>query len=346
MISVFGTMLDGEKVERVEIGNGDLTASIITYGATIQDLRLKCHQPSLVLGFADFAPYLSHRHFGAMVGRVANRIAKGQFALSGKTYQVDCNFLGRHMLHGGSSGVSLRNWQITGHDDHSVTMEIVDRESETRFPGDCTITCTYAITGPATLKIDVAAVTTAPTPVNVAHHSYFNLEGDGDILDHQLQVHADHYLPVDEELIPTGKIRSVTGTEFDFRVPRPVGSGGVAIYDHNFCLADKQRQVSEIARLSAPRSGIVMILSSTEPGLQFYAGANVNAKHPGLNNQQYRAYSGLALEPQLWPDAVNQPGFPDTLLQPGDTYRQTSLFAFSKEPAPEFSPRTSAIKTG
>ncbi|MGB7286915.1 MAG: aldose epimerase family protein [Salaquimonas sp.] len=329
MIEPFGTRPSGDQVQRVRLSRGDLSANIITYGASLQDLRMVGHEQSLVLGFETLEPYLRNRYFGAMVGRVANRIANGEFELNGKIHHLNKNQNGRHTLHGGQAGIDQNNWKIISHFADSVTLQTMDAEALAGFPGDCEITCTYTIKNDNTLYIEISAKATTDTVCNIAHHSYFNLTGAGNVFEHELQMSADHYLPVDEELIPTGEIKPVQETEFDFTSSRPISASQFVDFDHNFCLANGQRSFRQIAQLKSAKSGVAMTLFSTEPGLQMYTGKGLNVADIGHNGTHYRPYSGLALEPQFWPDAPNRSSFPSIDLKTGNIYQQQSAFVFS-----------------
>lgn len=331
----FGTTGDGESVYRVTITGGGLTTSVISWGAVIQDLRLEGHEPPLVLGFERFEDYQAHSpYFGAIAGRYANRIRDGRFEIDGRSYQVDTNFLGKHLLHGGAHGIGKRNWQIAGTSENSVKLTLRDPDGVMGFPGNLDVSCTYSLEQNGTLCVILEAETDAPTLCNLAHHSYFNLEdgGSGDILDHTVKIAADRYLPVDEELIPTGEVPNVAGTAFDFQSPRAIGlpvDGPPVDYDHNFCLSEDRTELRDVAWIEAPRSGVSMGIATTEPGLQFYSGSKVAREVPGLGGRVYRAFAGFAMEPQVWPDAPNNPGFPQAILRPGENYRQVSEFRFS-----------------
>ena len=200
------------------------------------------------------------------------------------------------------------------------------------FPGNCAVTCDYTLKDDGCLHIAYTMRSDAPTPANLAHHSYFNLDGGDDCRDHVLQIMADRYLTVDEELIPTGEILDVDGTMFDFRTAKPIGRDLVdgSIYDNNYCLSDSRRGLQDVANVYSASSGVQMTVATTEPGLQFYAGHKVATPVAGLTGRPYRAYSGLCLETQNWPDAPNQDNFPDSILRPGEDLRQVSEYRFSK----------------
>lgn len=330
---IFGQDPDGKSVYRVGLEGGGLTASILTWGAIVQDLRMEDVPFPLVLGFSEFDNYLHHSpYFGATAGRFANRIAKGQVSINGKRHQLDTNFLDKHTLHGGSKGIGKRNWSITDLGTSHVDLELTDHDGEMGFPGTCTITASISLKEPGILHIVYVTRSDADTIAGLAHHSYFNLGGGETILDHALQIHADHYLPVTDELIPTGEVASVGGTPFDFRgikrIDQDLSQG--LIYDHNFCLADKRRNLQQVAHVSCPASRISMSVATTEPGLQFYAGHKVSTPVPGLTGVPYGAHSGFCLEAQNWPDAPNQDGFPSALLKKGEEFRQVTQYCFSQ----------------
>lgn len=333
---IFGRMPDGDPVHRARIEGGGLQANIITWGAVIQDLRIEGHRPPLVLGFETFENYHHHSpYFGAMAGRCANRIREGKFVIDGELYQADTNFLGRHTLHGGARGIGKRVWTLAGQGPDFVTLSLRDGDGEMGFPGNLDIACTYRLKPPGILSVELSAVTDRPTLCNLAHHSYFNLDdgGTSDALDHRLQLDAEAYLPVDEEMIPTGAVVPVAGTDFDFRSLRAIRrdrEGKQVEYDHNWCLAASSRPCRRVALLEGARSGVSMEVWTTEPGLQFYAGHKVARETPGLEGRQYRAFAGLCLESQIWPDAPNNPHFPQAVLRPGEIYRQVSEYRFSK----------------
>lgn len=331
---VFGRLDDGSAVHRLRIAGGGLSASILTWGAVVQDLRLDGHAAPLVLGFERFADYPAHSpYFGAIAGRYANRIRDGRFALDGRTVQVETNFLGRHLLHGGARGIGKRPWRITAAGPDAVRLEITDPDGNAGFPGTLDVACTYRCTAAGALSVTLEATTDAPTLCNLAHHSYFNLADGGatEALDHVLTVAARKYLPVDAELIPTGEVADVTGTALDFRAPRAVGAAGraAAAIDHNFCLAPARRPLAFAARLAAP-GGVALAVHTTEPGLQVYTGGKLAVPVAGLGGRGYAAFAGVALEPQVWPDSPNHAGFPQAVLRPGERYLQVTEYRFAQ----------------
>lgn len=330
----FGALPDGTAVDAVTIAGGDLTATILTYGAVIQDVRLKGVPQPLVLGYDTIEGYLRNpNYFGAVAGRFANRIAGGRFTIDGQSFQVSPNEAPNH-LHGGFKGFGTRVWKLLRSDASSVTLGITGADGDEGYPGKIEVELTYSIEAPGTLRTSITATTNKPTPVNLAQHSYFNLDGAGTIRDHVLTILAETYLPIDAGKIPTGEFRPVAGTPFDFRAGRRVGEGHDGVvdsYDHNFVVTrEKTDAPHPIARLVSPKSGVALDVASTEPGVQFYGGQMTKAQDPGLSGEIYGANSGLCLEAQLFPDAPNQKDFPDAILRPGETYRQETLFSFSR----------------
>lgn len=325
----FGEMPDGTPVERVTIRGGGLTANVLTYGAVIQDLRLDGHEMPLVLGFDSFAPYLTHSpYFGATAGRYANRIRDGHLELDGQTYQLDRNFMGKHLLHGGVGGMGKRVWRFDDVREDRVKLSITLPDGDMGFPGKLDAWITFALLPDGFLDIQMEAETDAPTLCNLAHHSYFTLGGET-ISDHLLKIDADSYLPVDDELIPTGEVRPVAGSGFDFREFAPIRQAHPV--DHNYCLAAARGPIRPVAWLRNPDNGMNMELRTTEPGLQVYDGAKINVDLPGLAGRPMRAHAGLALEPQIWPDAIHHDAFPQAVLRPGERYRQHTQYVFSKD---------------
>ena len=334
-IEVFGTTADGEDVARVTIRGGGLTANVMSWGASLQDLRLDGHGPALVLGFDAFASYPAHSpYFGATPGRYANRIAHGRFSIDGRPHQLDRNQQGRHHLHGGAQGIGKRVWGIADRGPDFVRLEIIDPDGHMGYPGTCRIACTYKLADSGVLSVLHEAETDRPTLCNMAHHSYFNQAGGADILDHALMIDATHYLPEDGEQIPTGTIAAVEGTPFDFRQARPIrfaDGGGQFAYDHNYCLADGRVAKRKVASVHSPKSGVTMDVHTTEPGLQFYSGFKIDVPVPGLDGARYGAPSGLCLESQIWPDSPNHEAFPTAVLRPGERLNQATDYIFSRK---------------
>lgn len=329
MIEQFGQMPDGTPVERATIQGGGLTARVLSYGAVLQDLRLDGHEPALVLGFEDFAPYLTKSpYFGAIAGRCANRIRDGHVVIDGSTCQLDTNFLGKHMLHGGAQSMGKSMWSFADIHQDSLTLQIDLPDGHMGFPGNLRAKVKMSLPGDGVLDFEMTATTDKATLCNLAHHSYFNLSDEPTISDHVLTINARSYLPVDEELIPTGQVADLAGTRFDFTTPAPVGQAHPV--DHNYCLSDARGELRPAALLESPASGVRMEIATTEPGLQVYGGAKISIDTPGLDGRVMGAYAGIAMEPQTWPDANHHDGFPGALLHPGETYRQHSQFRFNK----------------
>ena len=334
--TVFGRLPDGAAVEEVAIAAGDLSARIITLGAIVRDVRLAGVAHPLVLGFDDLEGYLHHSpYFGAVVGRCANRIGNGRFTLDGKPYRLVVNERDRTQLHGGPDGFGRRNWRIIAHDGASVTLALTSPDGDQGYPGKLEATCRYTIEAPSTLRFDAEATSDAPTIANLAQHSYFNLDDSADILGHRVAIDAYAYTPTDEYLVPTGEIRPVDGTGYDRRTLAPIRlihDGKRFPYDINLVVdAAKSAKPRHQARLESAKNGVALDVWSTEPGVQFYDGAYVNVAVPGLGGRRYGANSGVCFEPQLFPDAPNHNNFPSAVLRPGETYRQATRFAFSRD---------------
>ena len=334
-METFGTF-EGTPVRRVSITDGTLTANVIEWGAVVQDLRLAGHDAPLVLGFETFDPYPAESpYFGAIAGRVANRIRNASAPLDGRTIEVDANVRGVHHLHGGSKGLGKRVWSIVERDADRATLEIVSPDGEMGYPGRLVARCTYRVADGA-LHVELSAETDAPTWVNLAHHSYFNLHDGGrtPVLDHALRLDADRYLETDEDFVAGGEPLPVGGTRHDWREAAVIGAkageeGEPPVWDHNYCLSGAPRALVEVARVDGP-TGTSMSVSTTEPGLQFYAGHKIATTSPGLGGIAYGPRSGLCLEAQRWPDAPNNPSYPSIELRPDETYRQHTIYAFGR----------------
>lgn len=329
MTEIWGHMPDGRAVHRVTLTGGGLTAHVLTYGAVLQDLRLEGHDAPLVLGFPNFAPYLTDSpYFGATAGRFANRIRDGHLELDGQSYQLDTNDGGRHTLHGGVEGLGGHLWEIdTAAEDH-VTLKAVLPDGHMGFPGTLTCAVTFALLDGGTLDIQMRAETDKTTLCSLAHHSYFVLDDADTVSEHHLQIAAENYTPVDDTLIPTGEVAPVAGTRFDFRETASLSQAHPV--DHNFCLSKARQPLRRVARLQSLASGLQMDCLTTEPGLQVYDGGGIATVTRGLRGHQMGACAGLALEPQVWPDAHHHKNFPQAVLRPGETYHQHTQFVFSK----------------
>lgn len=318
----FGRLPDGREVRLIRLKGGGLSAEVLTLGAILRDLRLEGVGPPLVLGFASPEAYLGAGiYVGALVGRFANRIGGARFALEGRTHDLDRNFRGRHLLHGGSDGIHRHLWEIAALEADQVLLTLALPDGHMGFPGALRIRARISL-AEAALSFELTAESDAPTPCSLAHHGYFDLDGEGDVREHELRIAAESYLPVDADLIPTGEIAPVAGTAFDFRGPRRIGAG----YDHNFCLARRRGPLREVARLTG-RKGLSMAVETTEPGLQLYDGRHFDGS-AGLEGRRYGPYAGVALEAQGWPDAPNHPQFPESVLRPGEVYRAATTYRF------------------
>jgi aldose 1-epimerase len=335
-----------EKVEIYTLTNAHgIEARIMTYGASIVSLKTPDragHFKNIVLGFDDLDTYLAGvPYYGATVGRYANRIAKGRFTLDGASYQLPLND-GPNSLHGGGRGFDKRVWKadaVTGTAHNELRMTYLSAAGEEGYPGELTARVSYRLLEDDSLAIDFDATTTAPTPVNLANHSYFNLSGDSQhtILDQLLTIHADKFTPVDATLIPTGELRAVAGTPFDFRTPRVIGSRidsadeQLALgkgYDHNWVLNGTHGKSLHLAAvLTDPGSGRFMEIHTTQPGLQFYSGNFMNGQAAGQGSV-YSYRTGLCLETQHFPDSPNHAEFPNTILRPGTAYSEKTLLHF------------------
>lgn len=332
MISEFGVLPSGETVQEITLKKGPLEASVLTFGAIIRDLKVDGQ--SVVLGFEDLESYLDHSpYFGAVAGRCANRIAGARMTIDGEDHALDVNERGRHQLHGGSVGFSRRIWQVEQSDKASVLLKLVSEDGDMGYPGRVEVLLRYTLTGAGALRLKITATTDKATPVNLTQHSYFNLDGSDTILDHTLEIAADRYLPVDEDLIPTGEVRKVAWTPYDFqdgrKLRRRPGEETV-VFDHNFCLSDAPRENVEFAAALEDAAGERrMEVWTTEPGLQLFDAGGIDVAVPGLQGKRYGPHAGLCLEAQRWPDSVNKDGFTSVLLRPSETYSHVTEFRFS-----------------
>ncbi|MBN9249685.1 MAG: galactose mutarotase [Mesorhizobium sp.] len=322
-------------LDLLTIRNGELSASVLAYGATLADLVVPTRDGprSIVLGFDNLEAYKSHgAFFGAIVGRCANRIAGGKATLGGNDYQLDLNEKARTHLHGGAGGFFARNWHVERHDETSVLLSLVSPDGDQGYPGEVRASCRYTL-GPDRLVVELRAETNRETLVNMAAHPYFNLNGAGSALDHRRMIPAQAYTPVDDASIPTGEIRQVDGTAFDFRAMRPIRNevrGTHTGYDHNFVLALAPFAKPQLAaRLEGEMSGAAMEVWSTEPGLQFYDGGSLPVAEPLRGGASSQRFGAVCLEPQRFPDAVHHPGFAGAVLRPGEIYSQVTEFRFS-----------------
>ena len=341
---IWGKTEDGQTVDLYTLVNQNgIVASITSYGALLTSLKVPDRNGKLddiVLGFDSLAGYLKgHPYFGCTTGRVANRIAKGKFTLDGAHYTLATNN-GPNHLHGGKVGLDKRVWKsriIPSDLGRAVTFSYQSPDGEEGYPGNLDIEVTYTLTFQDELRIDYKATTNKPTPVNLTNHSYFNLAGagNGTILDHELTLSANKYTPADATDIPTGEIAPVQGTPLDFTRPTALGArieqikGPPGGYDHNFVLNNQDGSLALAARVYEPTTGRVMDVLTTEPGLQLYTGNYLDGSVVGKGGKTYPRRAALCLETQRYPDSVNQPSFPSTILRPGQTYRSTTAHRFS-----------------
>jgi aldose 1-epimerase len=317
----FGDLPDGRPVRRLRLGGDRLSIELLDYGAVVRSLRFAGVET--VLGFDALEAYLADRSYqGCVVGRCANRVDGGRFSIDGQAFQAETNE-GPNTLHGGPVGFSRRLWSFERWDEASATLAYRSPDGEEGFPGQLDARLRFRI-GASGLEITWLAQASRPTPANLTHHLYFNLSGDPStsVLDHVLGVAAEAITPVRPDLIPTGELMPTAGTPFDLNVPRPLGevlaqdhpqlalAGGI---DHNWALSGP-------VSLACPRTGLSLTLTTDQPGLQVYSGQGLAAP--------FAPHGGLALEPQGFPDAVNQPGFPSVLLRPGQTYRRRAVYRF------------------
>jgi aldose 1-epimerase len=356
-----GESVNDQPVDRYTLSNGRMTVKVLTYGGIIEELWVpdrRGREANVTLGFKDVAGYRSdayiksNPYFGALIGRYGNRIAKGRFTLDGTEYSLDINNP-PNSLHGGFEGFNRKVWDasiIPGGVElkyHSPAGEGCTPSMPstppctTGYPGDVDTTVDYTLNKRNDLRIDYRATTTAPTVLNLTNHAYWNLagEGSGTIYDHLLRLNANSFTPVDSTLIPTGEIRSVAGTPFDFRSFHAIGERirgndeqlvfGRG-YDHNWVLnPPRHAGLNTAAQLLDPRSGRMLTISTDQPGIQFYSGNFLDGTLYGTSGRQYRQGDGLALETQHYPDSPNHPNFPSTRLDPGQTYRSTTVYGFS-----------------
>ncbi|KAI3746024.1 hypothetical protein L6452_08439 [Arctium lappa] len=334
-----------QKPQLFELNNGKMKVIVSNYGCIITSLFVPDKHGKLgdvVLGFDSLEPYLKGAapYFGCIVGRVANRIKEGKFTLNGTEYSLPINN-GPNSLHGGLKGFDKVVWEVVEHkqgDNPSITFKYHARDGEEGYPGDLSVTATYTLTSATSLRLDMEAVPKdKPTPVNLAQHTYWNLAGhnSGSILDHSAQIWAKHITPVDQHTIPTGEIKPVEGTPFDFTKEKKIGTSIHEVglgYDHNYVLdcGEEKSGLKRAAKLKDPSSSRVLNLWTNAPGMQFYTANYVNGIS-GKGGAVYEKHGGVCLETQGFPDAVNQANFPSVVVQPGGRYQHSMLFEFSVE---------------
>ncbi len=345
----YGITEDGRQVFAYTLANtAGMRVCILTLGCIIARLEVPDRDgkpANVVLGSNSVDGYL-HRspHFGAIAGRYANRIARGRFVIDGVQYQLDTN-APPNTLHGGRRGFDKVVWDAETPDSDTLVLRYLSPDGDQGFPGNLAVEVTYRLGSANELRIDYEARTDKPTIVNLTNHSYFNLagEGSGDVLDHVVSIAADHFTPSDATQIPTGEIRSVTGTPFDFTQPTSVGERirmadeqllAAHGYDHNWVLRARAGDTpGPAARALEPRSGRILDVLTDAPGLQFYTGNGLNGALVGPAGRAYRQGDGMCFETQQFPDAPNQPGFPSAILRPGERFRSTTIFRFSTDAA-------------
>ena len=345
--AAYGQLPDGQTADLFTLRNAaGMTAKITNYGGILVALTAPDKDgkfEDVTLGLDSLSSYVKNNpFFGALVGRYGNRIAKGKFTLDGKPYNLFVNNMGNH-LHGGKVGFDKVLWTATPveGDEPALKLAYTSKDMEEGYPGNLSVTVTYTLQKDNALKIDYEATTDKPTVVNLTNHTYFNLTGgaERDILDHVVTINADKFIPVDETLIPTGKLQPVAGTPFDFTKPMVVGArindstdtqikygGG---YDHAWVLNGEAGSLKKAATVYEPTSGRVMDVSTTEPAVQFYTGNFLNGKVVGREGFPYKKRYALCLETEHYPDSPNQPSFPTTTLKPGETYKTTTIYQFS-----------------
>lgn len=341
----FDTIIDDKQVNLYWLKNDNIKAAFTNYGGRLVGLWVpdkNGEMVDVVVGMNSVEGFVNSTepYFGATIGRVGNRIAKGKFTIDGKEYTIPQNNNG-HTLHGGEKGFQYVVWDVKKQNDSTLVLHYKSPDMEEGFPGNLDVAVTYSLTSDRTLKMEYKATTDKATPVNLTNHAFFNLngEGSGSILDHRVQIYADKFTPVDSGLIPSGELKNVQDTPFDFTEPHTIGerieteneqltNGGG--YDHNFVLNEKKVSgMNHAATVIASESGIVMDVYTQEPGLQFYSGNFMQAKNTFKSGAKDEYRTAFAMETQHFPDAPNQPDFPQITLEPGDTYHTISEYKFS-----------------
>jgi aldose 1-epimerase len=341
----FGKMPDGTPVDLYTLRNRhSVEVKISNYGGIVVSIKVPDRDGQfgdVVLGYDIFESYLKENpFFGAMVGRYGNRIAGAKFTLNGKEYKLAANN-GPNSLHGGLKGFDKVVWQgksLGTPEGPALELTYLSKDGEEGFPGNLSATAVYTLTDDNGLKLEYTATTDKETIVNLTHHSYFNLAGKGDVLNHEVMISADKFTPTDKNLIPTGELRPVKGTPFDFRKPTAIGArinqddeqlkfgGG---YDQNWVIDKKPGRLGLMARVYEPTTGRVLEVLSTEPGMQFYTGNHLGGTIKGKGGWAYKARNAFCMEPQHYPDSPNHPEFPSVVLKPGQEYHNTIIYRFS-----------------
>lgn len=345
-INYYGMIGEDSVFEYKLTNTNGMVVKIINYGATVTQILVpdkKGEMGDVVLGFDSLRGYLqsNNPYFGCIVGRYANRIANARFTLDGKEFTLAANNNG-NTLHGGLKGFDKVIWKLKGkeiNDEHSTLgFQYFSKDGEEGYPGNLEVTVAYSLLPTNEIKIDYIATTDKLTPVNLTNHSYFNLSAGTDlsILDHELMLKADEYTPVNNQLIPTGKIDPVKGTAMDFNTAKKIGKEIAQVeggFDHNWILNRTGNGPELLGTLYHAPSGRFMEVFTTQPGVQFYSGNFLDGSLTGKSGKKYVKHAGLCLETQHFPDSPNQPAFPNTILKPGEVYHQTTIYKFSvKEP--------------
>jgi aldose 1-epimerase len=341
---VFGKLEDGTVIEAFTLRNSKgASAKILTYGGTLAGLWVpdrKKNEGDVVLGFDDLKGYLGdHPHFGGIIGRYANRIAKGKFSIDGQEYTLATNN-GPNTLHGGTVSYDRRVWKgepVSGAQGVAVRLTYVSPDGEEHFPGTLTVTVMYTLMEDTALKIDYTATTDKPTTVNLTNHSYFNLSGGGNVLGYTLTLGASRYTPVDSTLIPTGELAPVKGTAYDFTKPMTIGSRIAELekikeargYDINYAVDGEIGQQRLAAKVVDAISGREMEVWTTAPGVQLYTANWLDGSIKGKGGVAYKRFGAVCLETQIYPDAVNHANFPNAILRPGEVYHTETIYKFS-----------------
>jgi aldose 1-epimerase len=344
--------VEGQPVDFYRLTNANgMEITVLTYGGIIQSISVPDRDgtfANVALGFDNLDDYVARSpYFGCIVGRYANRIARGRFTLDGQEYELAINN-DPNTLHGGEKGFDKQIWATNGpemvSDGQAISLSYTSPDGEEGYPGTLDVTVTYTLTDADEIRIDYLATTDATTVLNLTNHSYFNLagEGSGPIFDHELMLNAPEYTPVDETLIPTGEIAPVAGTPFDFTTAKPIGQDirdasdeQILIgrgYDHNFVIDRSdvaEGELAMVAQVTDPESGRMMEVHSTEPGVQLYTGNFLDGTFAGTSGMVYRQSDAFCLETQHFPDSPNQPDFPSTVLEPGDEFTSTTVYTFS-----------------
>ena len=338
----FGKTPDGTAVDLYTLKNAHgVTVKVMTYGCIITEIDVPDRtgqMGDIVLGFDNFEQYLQLKNpfFGAVVGRYANRIAKGKFTLDGQQYTLVTNNY-PNALHGGVKGFDKVVWDaepVTVPNGVAIRFSYVSRDGEEGYPGNLNVGVVYTLTDDNELRMDYEAVTDKATLINLTNHSYFNLAGTGDILGTELRLSAGSYTPVDDTLIPTGEIASVKGTPMDFTTAKPIGrdlgqlTNNPQGYDHNFVLNRAGKGLALCAQVYEPTTGRTIEVSTTQPGVQLYSGNFLDGTLTGKGGMVYKQHDGFCLETQHFPDSPNQPTFPSVVLRPGQTYKHSTVFKF------------------